>query len=109
METLIALFGHLDPRDQNSRHDFCEMLFIAVAASLCGAKNCSDMWRFAYEKEEMLRQVLKLAHGIPSHDTFSALFRKLDPRGFAEAFARFMPGFRSGSRPQPTDCDRRQG
>jgi predicted transposase YbfD/YdcC len=92
METLIALFGHLDPRDQNSRHDFCEILFIAVAASLCGAKNCSDMSRFAQEKEEMLRQVLRLAHGIPSHDTFSALFRKLDPRGFAEAFARFVRG-----------------
>lgn len=89
MESLIVIFGHLDPRDQNSRHDFCEILFIAIAASLCGAKNCSDMWRFGQEREEMLRQVLKLPHGIPSHDTFSGLFRQLDPRGFAEAFARF--------------------
>lgn|SRR5215216_276630 len=93
MTTLIALFGHLDPRDQNSRHDFCEILFIALAASLCGAKNCTDMWRFGQAKEEMLRQVLKLPYGIPSHDTFTTLFRKLDPHGFAEAFARFMRGF----------------
>lgn len=92
MEAILAQFGHLDPRDQNARHDFCEMLFIAFAAMLCGAKNCSDIWRFAQEKEEMLRQVLNLAHGIPSHDTFSALFRKLDPAAFAEAFARFMRG-----------------
>jgi predicted transposase YbfD/YdcC len=90
MEAIIAVFGHLDPRDQNARHDFCEMLFIALAAMLCGAKSCSDIWRFAQEKETMLREVLALAHGIPSHDTFSALFRKLDPQGFAEAFARFM-------------------
>jgi predicted transposase YbfD/YdcC len=98
METIIALFGHLDPRDLNSRHLFCEILFIAVAASLCGAKNCSDMWRFAQEKEEMLRQVLKLPHGIPSHDTFSTVFRMLDPQGFAEAFARFMRMFAALSR-----------
>lgn len=90
METIQAVFGHLDPRDQNARHDFCEMLFIAFAAMLCGAKNCSDIWRFAQEKEEMLREVLRLAHGIPSHDTFSLLFRKLVPGAFAEAFARFM-------------------
>jgi predicted transposase YbfD/YdcC len=90
METIQAVFGHLDPRDQNARHDFCEMLFMAFAAMLCGAKNCSDIWRFAQEKEEMLRQVLTLAYGIPSHDTFSALFRKLVPTAFAEAFARFM-------------------
>lgn len=90
MEMIQAVFGHLDPRDQNARHDFCEMLFIAFAAMLCGAKNCSDIWRFAQEKEEMLRQVVVLAHGIPSHDTFSALFRKLVPAAFAEAFAGFM-------------------
>jgi len=90
METILAHFGHLDPRDQNARHDFCEMLFIAFAAMLCGAKNCSDIWRFAQEKQAMLRHVLKLPHGIPSHDTFSALFRKLNPGRFAEAFARFM-------------------
>ena len=90
METIQAVFGDLDPRRQNARHDFCEMLFIAFAAMLCGAKNCSDIWRFAQEKEAMLRQVLTLAHGIPSHDTFSTLFRKLVPTAFAEAFARFM-------------------
>jgi hypothetical protein len=90
MEAIRAIFDGLDPRDQNARHDFSEMLFISIAAMLCGAKNCSDIWRFAYEKEEMLREVLTLAHGIPSHDTFSALFRKLVPTEFAEAFARFM-------------------
>jgi predicted transposase YbfD/YdcC len=90
METIIAVFGHLDPRDQNTRHDFCELLFMSFAAMLCGGKNCSDIWRFAQEKEAMLREVLTLQHGIPSHDTFSALFRRLDPQKFAEAFSGFM-------------------
>jgi hypothetical protein len=90
MEAILAVFGHLDPRGQNARHDFCEMLFIAFAAMLCGAKNCSDIWRFAQEKQAILRDVLTLEHGVPSHDTFSALLRKLNPARFAEAFARFM-------------------
>jgi predicted transposase YbfD/YdcC len=90
METIQAVFAHLDPRAENARHDFCEIVFIAFAAMLCGAKNCSDIWRFAQEKEDMLRRVLTLKHGIPSHDTFSAVFRKLVPTAFAEAFAGFM-------------------
>lgn len=92
MQAITKLFGHLDPRDQNARHDFCELLFIALAAGLCGAKNCTDFARFARAKEPMLREVLTLAHGIPSHDTFSTLFRKLDCKAFGEAFVTFARG-----------------
>ena len=89
MQTFNALFADLDPRRENSRHEFCEILFIATAATLCGAKNCSDMARFGQEKEAMLRTVLTLEHGIPSHDVFSGVFRKLDREAFAAAFAEF--------------------
>jgi hypothetical protein len=102
METIRAIFVGLDPRDQNARHDFSEMLFISIAAMLCGARNCSDIWRFAHEKEAMLREALTLAHGIPSHDTFSALFRKLVPTAFAAAFTRFMSWAVSRRPPVPT-------
>jgi len=101
MQTIIAFFGHLDPREQNSRHDFCEMLFIVIAATLCGAGNCTDYWRFAQEKEVMLRQVLRLAHGIPSHDTFSALFRYMDPKAFAAAFSGFTRAFAAAAASGP--------
>jgi len=40
-----------------------------------------------------LRRVLTLANGVPSHDTFSRLFRQLDPEAFRAAFRRFMAGF----------------
>ena len=40
-----------------------------------------------------LRGVLTLANGVPSHDTFSRLFRQLDPEAFRAAFGRFMAGF----------------
>jgi predicted transposase YbfD/YdcC len=82
-----------DPRAANASHDLLEILFIALAAVLCGAVGPSDMAQFGRSKELLLRQILRLEHGIPSHDTFSRLFRMLDPRSFANAFRRFMVAF----------------
>lgn len=90
MQVLEELFAPLDPRRQNSRHDFCEMMFIAIAATLCGAKGCSDFARFGQAKRRMLGEVLVLAHGIPSHDAFSCLFRKLDAKAFASVLGRLL-------------------
>ena len=45
---------------------------------------------FAEAKEPFLRRFLTLANGLPSHDTFSRLFRNLDPDQFRESFQRFM-------------------
>ena len=40
-----------------------------------------------------MRGFLKLEGGAPSHDTFSRLFRLLDPEQFHDAFQRFMADF----------------
>ncbi len=82
-----------DPRAGNARHELCEIMFIAIAATLAGAKTCVEMAEFGEAKEALLRQVLKLPHGIPSHDTFSCVFRTLDPTAFAEIFAAFATAF----------------
>jgi predicted transposase YbfD/YdcC len=83
-----------DPRDINARHDLREILFIALAAMLCGAESCVEMEEFGVEKEALLRTILELRHGIPSHDTFSRVFRLLDPVALEQAFSRFMEAFR---------------
>jgi predicted transposase YbfD/YdcC len=51
------------------------------------------MERFAAAKEPFLRGFLKLENGLPSHDTFSRLFRLLDPEQFRTVFQRFMARF----------------
>jgi len=48
---------------------------------------------FAREKEAFLRQFLKLEKGLPSHDTFSRVFRLLDPEQFSACFQKFMGKF----------------
>jgi len=94
MQNFRKVFRRLpDPRADNARHDLLEVLFIALAATLCGAESCSDMADFGESKEELLRLVLRLEHGIPSHDTFSRVFRLLKPQAFELAFRRFMAAF----------------
>jgi predicted transposase YbfD/YdcC len=94
MRQFRACFAELpDPRAANASHDLTEILFIALAAVLCGAEDCSDMAEFGRAKEPLLREVLRLEHGIPSHDTFSRVFRLLDPHAFEAAFRRFTAAF----------------
>ena len=103
MDRFYDCFGDLpDPRAKNASHDLCEMLFIALLASLCGARSCADMAEFGRSKEPLLRQILTLKHGIASHDTFSRLFRLLDPEAFEAAFRRFMAAFAHGARLKKT-------
>src|SRR5664279_5272220 len=83
-----------DPRTGNAAlHDFHEILAIAICAVLCGGQGSVDMGLFAKSKEPFLRGFLKLDNGVPSHDTFSRLFRLLDPEQFRATFQRFMAGF----------------
>jgi hypothetical protein len=94
MQALGLFFASVpDPRAGNARHDLSELLFIAFAAVLCGAESCADMAEFGCAKAAALRQVLRLRHGIPSHDTFSRVFRLLDPVPFAAAFRKFTAAF----------------
>lgn len=94
MEEFSAYFGGVpDPRAGNARHNLVELLFVALAAVLCGAEDCTEMAGFARAKLGVLRQVVDLAHGPPSHDTFSRVFRMLDPEAFEAAFARFTAAF----------------
>jgi len=45
---------------------------------------------FGRSKEALLRRFLHLPGGIPSHDTFSRVFRLLDPAAFETCFARYL-------------------
>ncbi len=95
MEGLAACFEDLkDPRTGNAgRHDLVEIMVIALCTVLCGGQYASDMALFAREKEAFLRQFLKLEKGLPSHDTFSRVFRLLDPEQFRACFQKFMGRF----------------
>jgi predicted transposase YbfD/YdcC len=94
MRKLKRMFRPLkDPRASNSRHDLVEILVIALAATLAGAKTCTEFEFFGSGREELLRQFLELRHGIPSHDTFSNVFRVLAPKGLDAVLRKFSKSF----------------
>jgi predicted transposase YbfD/YdcC len=82
-----------DPRRYNAVHALTDILFVAFAAMLCGAANCTEMAMFAEGRLELLRQFVPLEDGAPSHDTFSRVFRLLDPAAFGAAFQKLMAVF----------------
>ena len=94
---LISILREVrDPRDFNARHDLSAILFLALAATLCGAKSCVQIADFAEDNQEELREIVELPHGTPSHDCFSRVFRLLDPVEMSRMFARFAAGLREG-------------
>jgi len=93
MEIFLAAFDDVpDPRADNARHDLCELLVVAFVAVLCGATSCAEMADFGRAKEHVFRGFLKLKHAIPSHDTFSTVFRMIDPKALDAAFGRVLAG-----------------
>jgi predicted transposase YbfD/YdcC len=82
-----------DPRASNSRHDLWEIIVIALAATLAGAKTCTEFEFFGRGRLELLRQFLQLEHGVPSHDTFSNVLRALDPQGLEAVLRKFSKSF----------------
>ena len=89
---LIDTLGEIpDPRRGNAqRHELLDILTIALVASVCGAESCVDFAEFAEDRETLLREFLILKNGLPSHDTFSRVFRLLDPAAFGRAFEAFL-------------------
>jgi predicted transposase YbfD/YdcC len=83
MQQMRAIFGKLDdPRARNARFSLFDIIFIALAATLSGAETCFQISLFARTKQQALRELLGIRGRMPSHDTFSRIFRILDPQAF---------------------------
>jgi len=96
MPSFISILQEVrDPRDVNARHPVGTILFLTLAATLCGAKSCVQVCEFAQAREDELSAIIELPCGVPSHDTFSRLFRLLDPTELAKAFTAFMATLRT--------------
>jgi len=97
MGILLSILREVrDPRDFNAWHDLPAILFIALAATLCGAKSCVAIADFAAANLELLAEIVDLPNGAPSHDCFSRVFRLLDPEEMAQVFTRFVAALREG-------------
>lgn len=86
-----AFAGLTDPRiDRTRRHELVDIVVIALCAVICGADSWLEVEQFGRSKRDWLGRFLRLPNGIPSHDTFTRVFARLDPAEFRQCFAAWM-------------------
>jgi len=83
--------GLEDPRiDRSKHHKLIDIITIAICAVICGAEGWTDIETYSLTKYEWLKQFLELPNGIPSHDTFSRVFARLNPQQFQQCFFNWI-------------------
>jgi predicted transposase YbfD/YdcC len=91
-----------DPRlDRGCNHPLIELIFVALTATICGCNSWASVERFANAKKSWFLKYISLPNGIPSHDTFSRVFSRLDSAQFLVAMHGWVDQF--------ADCLRGQG
>lgn len=79
-----------DPRiERTKHHQLADILAIAMLATLCGADTFTEIAQFGRARESWLRTFLALPNGIPSHDTFTRVFARLDRHALAARLAQW--------------------
>lgn len=91
MESFFNIFTHLDdPRDnRGKKHLLIHIIILSIYGMLCGFDDFANMVYFLKKQEKELSEKLNLLNGIPSHDTFSAVFRILDVDNFIKLFVEW--------------------
>ena len=93
LDSVTQHFAELDdPRRQtaNQRHEFIDILMIALCAVIGGANHWTTVATFGCSKEAWFRTFLRLPNGIPSHDTFSDVFAKIEAEQFETCFIEWV-------------------
>lgn len=80
-----------DPRIERTKaHNLLDIIAIALLAVLSGAEGWEEIETYGEAKKEWLKEFLELPNGIPSHDTFSRVFARIDPKEFHESFSSWL-------------------
>jgi predicted transposase YbfD/YdcC len=79
-----------DPRRRTPQHPLLSILFIVLAAQLCGAEGWDAMAAFARAKQAWLQSFLELPRGVPSADTLRRVLAALEPQAFAACFRAWV-------------------
>ena len=72
--------------DRTKLHELLHILVIALCAIIGGADNWEDVEEFGKVRLGWFQTFLDLPNGIPSHDTFTRVFARLDPEEFRACF-----------------------
>lgn len=72
------------------RHLLKDIIVIIICATVSGAENISEIGLWSKCKEEWLKTILTLPHGIPSVDTLERFMRYMNPKEFKRSFLHWV-------------------
>jgi predicted transposase YbfD/YdcC len=72
------------------RDSLDDILFIAIIGMVGGATSFETIHAFAQCRHAWLKTILKLPHGIPSHDTIYRVFCALDAKVFSQCLGDWL-------------------
>jgi predicted transposase YbfD/YdcC len=92
LELFTPFFENLtDPRlNRTKRHSLLNIIVLAVCGTLAGADGWAEIERYGRAKLDFFRQFLDLPDGIPSHDTFGRVFRRLRPEALVPCIHQWL-------------------
>lgn len=96
LQQFAAHFANItDPRmERTRRHSLEDILVIALCAMIANSDSFTDIERYGNSKLSFLRRFLELPNGIPSHDTFSRVFARLDPASLLVSLQNWLNDLR---------------
>ncbi len=97
LDEVLGYFDELqDPRSTvNRKHPLVSVVVIALMAVFAGAGGPTAIARWAAIKENFLRGVLDLPHGVPRKDVFRRVLSLLEPGAFQACFVNWLQALRA--------------
>ncbi|MCP4764415.1 MAG: ISAs1 family transposase [archaeon] len=75
-----------DPRADNKQHLLNDIFIITILAVISGCEGWKEIEIYGNCKIRFLETILKLPNGIPSHDTFERIFKRISSEEFEKGF-----------------------
>ena len=81
MERILEYIGTIEDVRQEWKveHKLKDIVVIILFATLANAEDWVEMETFAQENEEILKEHIELANGVPSHDTIQRVMSSIKP------------------------------
>jgi predicted transposase YbfD/YdcC len=93
MDTIfIACFGGIkDERvERTKKHLLLDIIALSISGILAGAESWEEIEDFGNAHQRWFSSFLGLPNGIPSHDTISRVFSRLDPEEFQRCSVEWL-------------------
>ena len=88
----IRLFENItDPRSENPNklYSVAQIVFETIAAVASGCEHWTEIEDFGEDKKEWLAKYVTVGDTMPSHDTLSDFFKRLQPAVFSQVFVEW--------------------